>query len=824
MQQGYLDLKNNEVEFIDNRFVDSGETETSRVRATGALWNEGRGTGRLKATRTNPTGNVAGLGLTFTPSVNMGSTVIYRGHNNQTGANLTTSIFRYYELQPTTYATLNINPFSYFDAELNGITPESDLKIMQLYNSSNYWQLRPTTLNTTTNQAVGSTGANSLSYIKVTLAKSPCSLTASAGSNSPICAGSTINLTSNATNGYGTLTYNWSGPNSFSSTLQNPTISNASVASSGTYYVTITDELNCTAVASVVVTVNALPNVTVSASPSTICSGSSSTLTASGATSYSWSGGLGTGNPKVVSPTTTTSYTVTGTDANGCSNTASVTVTVNALPNITVSSNSPVCGNDIITLNATGGVAYTWTGPNGFTSIEQNPTITNANGSNAGTYYVTVTDGNNCTATGQTEVVVHSIPELTVTSNSPLCTGQDLQLTSSNAVSWQWSGPNGWTSNVQNPVITNAQTSHSGTYSVTITDANGCTNNSSVNVTVNETPLVNAGVDQTIPYGTSTTLTGSASGGSGNYSFNWTPEDSLINATVQNPTTVNLENTTTFVLMVTDVVSGCKGYDTVVVYVQGGPLHVVVSVNDNEICSGESIQLQATASGGSGNYTYNWSSNPSGFTSNISNPTDNPVQSTIYYVTVSDGNTSTIGSVQVTVHSLPVVEAHATSTEICEGSQVTLYGSGANSYVWNNGVTNNVPFVPTTTQTYTVTGTDANGCTATDQITITVHSLPVVEAHATSTEICEGSQVTLYGSGANSYVWNNGVTNNVPFVPTTTQTYTVTGTDANGCTATDQITITVNQKYVFAETHTICDGSSYTWHGNTYNSKWYILR
>ncbi|NSW46614.1 MAG: hypothetical protein HPY79_12465, partial [Bacteroidales bacterium] len=310
MQNGYLDLKNNEVDLSTTGTL-TGETETCRVRATDASWAEGGGTGRLKATRTNPSGNVAGLGLNFTPSTNMGNTIIYRGHNNQSGANLTTSIFRYFELQPTTYATLTINPFSYFDAELHGITPESDLKIMQLYNASNYWQLRSTTLNTSTNQAAGNTAANSLSYIKVTLAKAPCTITASTGSNSPICQNATLNLTSSASNGYGTLSYNWSGPNGFTSTLQNPSISNATTAASGTYYVTITDELNCSATASMNVTVNALPTVSVSASPATICSGSSSTLTASGASSYSWSGGLGTGNPKTVSPTTTTTYTVT---------------------------------------------------------------------------------------------------------------------------------------------------------------------------------------------------------------------------------------------------------------------------------------------------------------------------------------------------------------------------------------------------------------------------------------------------------------------------------------------------------------------------------
>jgi hypothetical protein len=146
--------------------------------------------------------------------------------------------------------------------------------------------------------------------------------------------------------------------------------------------------------------------------------------------------------------------------------------------------------------------------------------------------------------------------------------------------------------------------------------------------------------------------------------------------------------------------------------------------------------------------------------------------------------------VVVTVNPLPVVNA-GTDVTVCAGTPVTLSGSGASTYTWNNAVSNAVAFTPTATTTYTVTGTDANGCVNTDQVVVTVNPLPVVNA-GTDVTVCAGTSVTLSGSGASTYSWNNAVNNAVAFTPTATTTYTVTGTDANGCVNTDQVVVTVN--------------------------------
>ena len=170
--------------------------------------------------------------------------------------------------------------------------------------------------------------------------------------------------------------------------------------------------------------------------------------------------------------------------------------------------------------------------------------------------------------------------------------------------------------------------------------------------------------------------------------------------------------------------------------------------------------------------------------------------------------------VTVTVNALPTVSAGANQI-VCSGTGVTLSGSGANSYVWNNGITNATAFTPVATQNYTVTGTDANGCVNTEQVTVTVNALPTVSAGANQT-VCAGTSVTLSGSGATSYVWNNGVTNATAFTPANTQTYTVTGTDANGCVNTAQVQVTVNALPTVSAgaNQTVCAGTSVTLSGS----------
>ena len=174
------------------------------------------------------------------------------------------------------------------------------------------------------------------------------------------------------------------------------------------------------------------------------------------------------------------------TDANGCTNSTTTDVVVNDLPECIASNNGPVCMGDDVTLMETGpdAVSWSWTGPGGFTSTDQNPLVSPAV---SGTYTVEITDANGCVSTCTTEVVVNALPECIASNNGPVCMGEDITLmeTGPDAVSWSWTGPGGFTSTDQNPLVSPAV---AGTYTVEITDANGCVSTCTTEVVVNALP------------------------------------------------------------------------------------------------------------------------------------------------------------------------------------------------------------------------------------------------------------------------------------------------------------------------------------------------
>jgi gliding motility-associated-like protein len=164
----------------------------------------------------------------------------------------------------------------------------------------------------------------------------------------------------------------------------------------------------------------------------------------------------------------------------------------------------------------------------------------------------------------------------------------------------------------------------------------------------------------------------------------------------------------------------------------------------------------------------------------------------VYTFTPSASQCATTVTMTIQVNSLPVINAGQDQV-VCDGEQVILTASGASVYNWNNSVVNNVPFLPSLgSMTYTVTGTDLNGCTSTDNLIISVNPIPSVSA-GDDVIICEGQQVILSASGASTYTWSDNILNGVVFTPNSgVYSYTVTGTNSFGCTSVDNLQLTVN--------------------------------
>ncbi len=447
------------------------------------------------------------------------------------------------------------------------------------------------------------------------------------------------------------------------------------------------------------------------------------------------------------------------------------TVTVNACATLTVnfaSTDSTLCANDCIDFtDLTSGTptGWTWYFPGAATTSSnvQNPAGICYNTAGNFDVILVATDGINTDSLFMPNfITVSPLPPVVAnTTDTAICIGNAVTLTGSGAITYSWN----------NSVIDSTPFSPTSTnfYTVTGTDGNGCVNVDSTKVTVNTLPTIVANTtDTAICIGNMVTLTGS-----GGVTYTW--NNGVTDAIAFSPT-----NTNTYTITGTDA-NGCVNIDSIKVTINPLP-SISINTSDTAICIGDSVTLTAS---GATNYTWN---------NGVSNSTPfSPTSTNFYTVTGTDGNNCTNqDSIKVTVNPLPTIIANASDTTICDGSIVTLTGSGGTTYVWNNGIFNGISFIPLITKTYTVTGTDSTGCVNIDSIKVTVNPLPIIVANASSTNICAGDTITLTGSGATSYSWDNSVSNNTPFIPLNTTTYHVTGTDGNGCSASDSIIVTVN--------------------------------
>lgn len=622
--------------------------------------------------------------------------------------------------------------------------------------------------------AADANGCNTSTAVTITQ-PAPLSIIGIA-STPTLCSGATCVLV-----GAGAQTYTWSGG-----------VTNGvpfAPAASANYTVTGTDAAGCTAAAVVFVTVNSSPTVSIAGSAS-VCAGASLVLTASGAPSFTWNTSA-TSAAISLTPAATANYTVVGENVNGCQNTAIKTVSV--INSTTVSANASstaVCIGSPLTLNGSGASSYTWTGGVS-NNVSFTPTLSN-------TYTVTGT-GACGTASATISVLVNALPVVTANASSTVvCFGGTVTLSGSGALTYNWSG--GISNNL--PFAPFSTT----TYALIGTDANGCQNTASKTVSVNPLPLVVANASNSVVcLGNPVTLFGS-----GAQSYTWT-------GGVSDNLAFSPAATSAYTVTGTDL-NGCKNSAVKTVTVIGLPL-VTANSSTNAVCAGNAVTLF-----GSGASSYTWSNgvtNNSAFTPTITNT---------YTLSGSNACFTNTSVVTVTVNSLPVIVANVSNSVICFGNSTTLFGSGGISYFWSGGITNNVSFTPVVSANYTVTGTGANGCQSTATRSVTVNALPVITTSVTQSVVCYGISVILNAAGALTYTWSAPVINNVAFTPSITSTYTITGTDANGCQNTALRTVTVNQLPVVTASVTnsvVCSGdlttltgsgaNTYTWSGGVPN-------
>ncbi len=660
------------------------------------------------------------------------------------------------------------------------------------------------------------TDANGCIATASTTIDEPAELTSSLSAGTIGCNGGTANITNTVNGGTEPITYEWSnGANTQGLT--------GVVA--GEYTVTVMDNNGCSVVQSA--TISQPAALTVSLSTGAIaCNGETTTISASvdGGTSpytYAWNNEATTEDLTGIGAGT---YSVTVTDANTCATSTAITITQPDALSVSISGPTSVCENTTTTLtaNVQGGTTdytYLWSYNNSTTVSITTPQLTTAT-----EYSVTVTDANECSASASVNVEIGDTPGITIADVTAICVGGNaiLQANVSNAgsdyeVVWSSSDTGAGLPDVLNTDAITVTPTTAGTYTYTASlTATSCSdglpfeNSAQVQLLVNALPdvAISNNTNETTITCSTTTISLTATGGT---SYQW----SNGGTTAEN----NITSAGNYIVTVTDA-NGCSNTESITI--DEDVTAPAVSINNTTgttllTCTTTSINVEATGD----DATYLWSNGETTATTAITTGGTYTVTAT-----ADNGCTST-AAIEITPNAdAPTVSItnNTGETELTcalTSISVTATGSGT-SYQWSGGAnTDEASNTFTEPGTYTVVATAGNGCSASEQITITRNiEAPDIVASSTASAICQGESTTISATGGQSYTWSpetglpTTVGASITASPTSTITYTVTGVGTNGCNGTADVTITVNLPTSSEFTAAACD--LYTWNGTDY--------
>ncbi len=611
------------------------------------------------------------------------------------------------------------------------------------------------------------------------------------------CANSTVILNGGASSQGPEFSYQWQATGG-GNIVSGATTLNPVVNASGTYILQVTNgDNNCfTTAVTAVGANNTLPTANAGANGTVTCASPATNLTGTGSSganfSYLWTatnGGNITSGSTTLSPNVNAAgtYTLVVTNAaNGCTAASAASVTGNNQPpSLAVSGGILNCSATQITLGATSNgqsLSWAWTGPNGFTSSAQNPAV-----NVGGNYSVVINSAaTGCTNTATAAVATDlAVPAVSATGGAITCLANSVILSSTSSATnstFNWAGPNGFTSNLQNPTA-----AATGSYSLIVTAPNGCTGASAATIALNTTlPTSEAGNNGTLNCNASqVNLSGIASSQGSNFTYNWTTANGNI-LSGGNTLTPTVNAAGTYNLQVTNSDNGCTSTDLASVSVNSAPVAAISNPLNISCFNGNNGSAYVFPTGGAGSFTYAWSNGMN--TNNIAS-----VSAGAYSVTVTDSDNCT-ATTSVTLTQPNLLAPNATATAQLQNGQndgtATANPAGGTSgynYLWTNGGTSQT-ISGLAPGSYSVVVTDANGCTATQTVTVNALGCAIAATAGQQNVLCFGQNngsATVNLTGANNpvtFAWSNGQTGQTA-TNLTAGLYSVNVTDANGCPA-----------------------------------------